>query len=61
MESKNTKKCNGCEQAEHQHSIEWEMMKELAKKNQRLSITIIVLLGLWFSSVLGFICYIAQF
>lgn len=58
------KKCNGCEGAEkqeYQHSMEWEMMKELTKSNKRLYIIILTILVLWFTTTFGFIWYLNQY
>lgn len=62
--NKKEKKCNGCENAEqqeYQHSIEWEMMKELTLSNKRLYIIIVTILCLWFTTIAGFVWHISQY
>ena len=61
MENKEIKTCGGCEVQEDEHSIAWEMIKELSKTMKRQTVIIFVILGLWFASIVGFVWYINQY
>lgn len=64
MENKEIKTCSGCENVEgqeEQHSLAWEMIKELSKTMKRQTVIIFVILGLWFTSIVGFVWYINQY
>ena len=64
MENKEIKTCSGCENVEsqeEQHSLAWEMIKELSKTMKRQTVIIFVILGLWFASIVGFVWYINQY
>lgn len=44
-----TKICNGCKS----HSEEWSLSKELAKRNRKLKIALLVVVVLWLVTVIG--------
>lgn len=55
------KTCTGCENQNEEHSLGWEMAKILSKTNKRQTITIFVILGLWFATIVGFVWYLNQY
>ena len=64
MSLKEKKTCNECESGErieYQHSMEWEMFRELCTALKRKTILIYVVLGLWFATICGFIWYLNQY
>lgn len=55
------KKCDGCENKEMEHSLEWEMMKELVTSKKRMFALVLIVLALWFTTIVGFVWYINQY
>ena len=51
------KTCNNCDN----HSSEWILSRELARVNKRLFISLILVIILWFSTILGFVIYLNQY
>ena len=48
------KMCNNCENNENEHSFSWEMVKKMAKTIKRQTIFIVLILCLWFASIVSF-------
>lgn len=59
------KTCTGCENQNEEHSIGWGMAKILSKTIKRQTITIFVILALWFVSIVAsvgtFVWYLNQY
>lgn len=43
------------------HSEEWSLSSELAKNNKRMFTTVIIVIALWFATIVGFVWYINQY
>lgn len=48
------KMCNNCEKYNEEHSLSWEMIKKMSKTIKRQSIFIVLILCLWFASIVSF-------
>lgn len=57
------KKCTGCKtkEMELEHSLEWEMMRELSRTIKRQYIIIITILAFWLTTIFGFVWYLNQY
>ena len=47
------KMCNNCEKHNEEHSLSWEMIKKMSKTIKRQSIFIVLILCLWFASIVS--------
>lgn len=55
------KKCNNCEIKGTEHSLGWEILKELTKIVKRSYILVVAVLVLWFATIGVFTWYINHY
>lgn len=54
----NSKKCDGCNT---EHSLAWQMIKELNRKNKRLLVLLLTVSVLWLATIGSFVWHISQY
>lgn len=55
----NKKVCN--KECTNHHSEEWSLSAELAKSNKRMFMSLMLVITLWFATIVGFVWYINQY